>query len=78
MVDQVATVVRLLLMGVGLVATAVEVTEEAMETHPDQEANPPGGKHIPVHQQLPLGFETRRCRKRETFARLTGNFGLFR
>lgn len=36
--------VRLLPMEVGPVATAVEVTEAAMEIRRDQEANPPGGK----------------------------------
>lgn len=45
--------VRLLLMEVGLVTTAAEVTEEeATEILPDQEANLPGGKLIFKQQQL--------------------------
>lgn len=48
MVDQAATVVVPLMPMevVDLVATA-EVMEEAMETHPDREANPPGGRSYP-------------------------------
>ena len=46
---------RLLLMEVDLVATA-EVTEEVMEIHLDQEANPPGGRSYPGASTVPLGF----------------------
>lgn len=55
MIDQAATVVLLMLMVVHLVPTG-EVMEEVMETHPDQEANPPGGRLCPGGSTAPLGL----------------------
>lgn len=76
MVDQAATAVLLLRMEVDLAATA-EVMEEVMETHPDQAANPPGGR-IYYYGSTAPPWTSRLvdAARGGTFARVAGNLTL--
>lgn len=68
--------VPLLRMEVELAATAEDM-EEDMETHPDQAANPPGGKLYSYGSTaLPWASRLVDGARGGTFARLAGNLTL--